>query len=56
MYGEMMKERNYDKWLLIPDEGTRLPTDIGGIHIQKLKTYLDSLEARIEQLEKELKK
>ena len=49
----MMKERNYDKWLLIPDEDTRLPTDIGGIHIQKLKAYLDSLEARIKQLEKE---
>jgi hypothetical protein len=47
-----MRERNYDKWVLIPDEDTRLPTDIGGIHIKKLKEYLDSLEARVEQLEK----
>jgi hypothetical protein len=51
-----MKERKYEKWLLIPDEDTRLPTDIGGINIQKLKAYLDSLEARIKQLEKDLKK
>lgn len=46
-----MKERNYDKWLLIPDEDTRLPTDIGGIHIKKLKEYLEGLEKRIEELE-----
>jgi hypothetical protein len=51
-----MKERNYDKWLLIPDEDTKLLIDIGGIHIQKLKAYLDYLETRIEQLEKELNK
>ena len=47
-----MNKRNYDKWLLIPDEDARLPIDIGGIHIQKLKAYLDALESRIEGLEK----
>lgn len=49
-----MKERKYDKWLLVVEEDIVLPIDIGGIHIKKLKAYLDSLEARVEQLEKEM--